>query len=235
MAATETGTRVNPSKASTAGLITVATLAILITLISVGTYASGSLESLAKDDNTIAGVYAAAPPLIQLALYVHIAGGATALVIGPFQFSRRLRSRFTRAHRIGGRVYITAVWIGAMGGIAIAPYNSAGTMGVAGFGLLAILWFITGTLAYRHARARRLDDHRAWMIRNYSLTFAGVMLRAWLPILIGAYSAATGADEETAFEWAYVIVPFLCWVPNLLVAEWLVRRRGLPPFPAPRS
>jgi len=229
MVAVNTDASNKPSKLSRAGLVTVGTLASLITLISIGTYASGSLDRLAtENDNTIAGVYAAAPPLIQLALYLHIAGGTTALILGPFQFSQRLRARFTRAHRVSGRIYITAVWIGAMGGIAIAPYNSAGVIGVAGFGSLAILWFISGTLAYRKARARRIDEHRAWMIRNYSLTFAGVMLRAWLPILIGVYSAATGADVETAFAWAYGFVPFLCWVPNILVAEWLVRRRGLP-------
>jgi len=108
-------------------------------------------------------------------------------------------------------------------------------MGVAGFGSLAVLWFVTGVFAYRAARERRLDHHRAWMIRNYSLTFAGVMLRAWLPILIVGYAAATGADATAAFEWAYVIVPFLCWVPNILFAEWLVRRRGLPAIGASRD
>jgi uncharacterized membrane protein len=229
-------TPVTPSKASTTGLVVVGTLATLITLISIATYVSAPLESLASEnDNTIAGVYAQAPPLIQLAFYTHISGGTTALILGPFQFSRRLRARFTRAHRVTGRVYITAVWLGALAGIAIAPYNSAGLAGLLGFGSLAILWFITATFAYRHARARRLDEHRAWMIRNYSLTFAGVMLRAWLPILIGVYSGATGADLDTAFEWAYVIVPFLCWVPNLIIAEWLVRRRGLPAFPPRRG
>lgn len=235
MTTTEAPRATRSSKGSKAGLITVAILATLITLISVGTYSSATLDDLAADpDNTIAQVYAGVSPLVQAAFYLHIAGGATALILGPFQFSRRLRGRFTGAHRATGRVYITAVWLGAIGGLVIAPFNSAGVIGIAGFGLLAIFWFLTATLAYRHARARRLDEHRAWMIRNYSLTFAGVMLRAWLPILIGAYSAATGADTQAAFEWAYALVPFLCWVPNILVAEWLVRRRGLPPFPARR-
>mgnify|MGYP000860074122 FL=1 len=51
-----------------------------------------------------------------------------------------------------------------------------------------------------------------------------------MSLITVGYASATGADNRTAFLWGYVIVPFLCWVPNLLFAEWLVLRRGLPAF-----
>ena len=53
------------------------------------------------------------------------------------------------------------------------------------------------------------------MTRNYALTFAGVMLRVWSPLSVGM-----GADFTTA----YVIIAWACWIPNLLVAEWIIRR-----------
>jgi hypothetical protein len=28
------------------------------------------------------------------------------------------------------------------------------------------------------------------------------------------------------FRRSYIVVSWLCWVPNVLVAEWMVRRRG---------
>ena len=228
---TATATKWTPTKASKAGLISVGVLAVLIVLMALSTYTTASLDGLAADEEqTIARVYAGAPAIIQAFFYLHIAGGTVALAIGPFQFSQRLRNRFTRSHRAAGRVYLTAVWLGALAGLVVAPYNSAGAIGVAGFGSLAILWFITGIAAYRAARERRLDSHRAWMIRNFALTFAGVTLRLWVTALLTIYADATGADTVTAFERAYVLVPFLSWVPNLLVAEWLVRRRGLPAF-----
>ena len=37
----------------------------------------------------------------------------------------------------------------------------------------AVLWLITGALAYRAARRRDFARHRAWMTRNYALTFPG--------------------------------------------------------------
>ncbi|GAA4382228.1 hypothetical protein [Agromyces bauzanensis] len=37
-------------------------------------------------------------------------------------------------------------------------------------------------------------------------------------------------DLEAAFANAYAVVPFLAWLPNLVVVEWLIRRRGLPAF-----
>jgi hypothetical protein len=42
----------------------------------------------------------------------------------------------------------------------------------------------------------------------------------------------TGApfDFDSAFANAYAAVPFLAWLPNLVVAEWLIRRRGLPSY-----
>ncbi|MBX7126969.1 MAG: DUF2306 domain-containing protein, partial [Cyclobacteriaceae bacterium] len=60
--------------------------------------------------------------------------------------------------------------------------------------------------------------HREAMIYSYAACFAAVMLRVWLPVL----SIALGA-----FDPAYRIVAWLCWVPNMLVAIWLVRRQGI--------
>jgi len=65
------------------------------------------------------------------------------------------------------------------------------------------------------ARAREIPAHRRWMIRNYSLTFAAVTLRLYLPLafLLGI-----------PFELSYPLVAWLCWVPNLVAAEYLVSR-----------
>ena len=61
------------------------------------------------------------------------------------------------------------------------------------------------------------------MIRNYALTFAGVMLRIWVPV-----TTTLGAE----FTAAYTVIAWMCWVPNLLVAEWIIRRSRT--LPAPR-
>ncbi len=74
----------------------------------------------------------------------------------------------------------------------------------------------TAVLAYTTIRQKDVQAHRRWMIRNFALTFAAVTLRLWLPIL----PVLLGG-----FEPGYQAVSFMVWVPNVLVAEWMVRRK----------
>jgi hypothetical protein len=82
-----------------------------------------------------------------------------------------------------------------------------------GWGLMT--WLTTALLAYRSIRAGDTRTHQRWMIVNYALTFAAVTLRIQLPL-----SGALGIPFDTA----YPIIAWSCWVPNLLVAAWIVQR-----------
>ncbi len=153
-----------------------------------------------------------------LALYAHIGLAPVALAILPFQVSVRLRARRPRLHRWMGRVYGGVILIAGLAGLSLAVGSSAGPIAWAGFGLLAVLWIGTTARAVWLAMARRIAEHRVWMIRSAALTFAAVTLRLYLPLL----AAGLG------FEAGYVLVAWLCWVPNLVVAEWLIRRTRQP-------
>src|ERR1700741_5095870 len=50
-------------------------------------------------------------------LIAHLAGGAVAMAVGPWQFSTRLRQRALTVHRWSGRVYVVAVMVGGLGGL----------------------------------------------------------------------------------------------------------------------
>ena len=214
---------------------------VLLSALAIAAYAAipyfaATLPQLADEGVGVAGNYAERGLFIQAALYAHILGGAIALIVGPLQFWRGLRSRLPRVHRWLGRTYLGAVALGGAAGLVIAPVSQAGWVGFFGFGTLAVLWLVTGWRAYRAIRRRDVASHQAWMIRNYALTYAAVTLRIWLPLMIMA-PLLTGApfDFDAAFANAYAAVPFLAWLPNLVVAEWLIRRRGLPSYrlPAP--
>jgi hypothetical protein len=69
------------------------------------------------------------------------------------------------------------------------------------------------------AVARDFKAHRRWMIRSYAMILAAVTLRIELPLL---------AMWLQGFLPAYNIVAWLCWVPNLFVAEWIARRTRHP-------
>jgi len=160
-------------------------------------------------------------------LLLHVCGALVALALGPFQFRAAIRNRRPGVHRAMGRAYLIAVLAGGIGGASLARLAYGGFPARVGFALLAAAWLTTGALAYRRIRAGEVDRHREWMLRSMALTFAAVTLRLWLPLLSGALGVP--------FDEAYVTVAWLCWVPNLIVAEWWIQttrptrpRRALP-------
>ena len=151
-----------------------------------------------------------------LVFYGHVVGATIALALVPFQFWTRLRMRRLTLHRWLGRRYAVAILLGGISGVWLAMTTQAGSVAGAGFALLGVAWlYVTGN-AVRLAMAGDIVAHRRWMIRSAALTLAAVTLRIYLPIL-----AAT-----LGFETGYTLVAWLCWVPNALLAEWILRRDG---------
>lgn len=150
----------------------------------------------------------------QTAITLHILGGVIALAVGPFQFLHRVRTKRPQIHRWLGRLYLVGILLGGVCGLYMATYAYAGIISSLGFAILAILWLTTGFLAYRTIRAGDVAAHRRWMIRNFALTFAAVTLRIELGFLIMLFG----------FETGYQMVAWLCWIPNLLVAEAIIQR-----------
>ena len=209
----------------------VALSSLAIAVFAIVPYLTASLADLSDAGVGLADNYDGRPAVVQAAFYAHIVAGGLALVAGPFQFWRGLRDRHRSVHRWIGRTYLAAVAIAGVSGLVMAPFSEAGFAGFFGFGTLAVLWLATGWQAYRAIRRRDVASHRAWMMRNFALTYAAVTLRLWLGVLITVQALPGGDfDFEAAFANAYAVVPFLAWLPNLVVAEWLIRRRGLPSF-----
>ncbi|ABF41269.1 hypothetical protein Acid345_2268 [Candidatus Koribacter versatilis Ellin345] len=151
-----------------------------------------------------------------LPLRLHIAGGIGALLIGPWQFSTKLRARALNWHRWLGRIYLLSVALGSIAGFAMALVSKEGIATHWGFGVLAVLWFFTGLRAYLTIRSRDVRAHRRWMIRNFALSLAAVSLRNYLPLMLFGF--------HWSFHVAFIVVAWLCWIPNLLIAEWIIQR-----------
>jgi uncharacterized membrane protein len=143
-------------------------------------------------------------------IFVHAGMASTALILGPFQFVARLRSSKPKVHRWMGRTYVAACLLGGVSGLFLASGTNAGGVAQVGFGLLAVCWLFTNVQAWRLALAGRYAEHRRWMVRSFALTFAAVTLRLYLPV-----APVLGYP----FMPAYVAISWLCWVPNLMVAE----------------
>ena len=116
--------------------------------------------------------------------------------------------------------------LSSIAGFYIALFASGGITCVLGFGGLALSWLFTVTMAYTSIIKRRFKEHENWMIRNYALTFAAVTLRIYLPL-----SQMAHIDFITAYH----VISWLCWMPNLLVAEIIISKRAQIPVQVPVS
>lgn len=154
----------------------------------------------------------------RIVFYTHVSFGGLALLAGPTQFWPRLRQRFLRLHRTVGKGYVISCLLAGLAGLTLAFFAEAGLVARLGFGGLALSWLYTTSRAYLAIRRGDLPVHEAWMYRSFALTLAAVTLRLWLPLFTFGFG--------WSFIGSYRIIAWLCWVPNLLAGEWLIRRQS---------
>jgi uncharacterized membrane protein len=150
-----------------------------------------------------------------LAFYVHIAAGTTALAVGPWQFLAGWRRRAPGLHRMMGMTYVAACTVGGLAGMAIAPTSNGGPLAASGFFTLAVLWLVTTGTAFISILRHDVAAHHRWMRRSFALTLAGVTLRVYLPLAL---------VDASQFLQVYAVIAWACWVPNLIIVEWMNRR-----------
>ena len=211
-----TASTVSSPRLRIAGLGWLALSALAIAAFAPLQYLMNSMSDLAANGGEIAVNYASRPGWVRVAFYTHIVFGGLALLLSPVQLSSRVRARVPRLHRVTGRVVLVAIALAGTAGFLLSWVNVAGPVGTAGFGTLAVLWVSFAALGLRAILRGDVTTHRRWMLRTFALTYAAVTLRLWLFALIPVLGD---------FASAYALVPFLGWVPNLLVVEWLLRRQ----------
>jgi uncharacterized membrane protein len=148
--------------------------------------------------------------------YVHVIVGGLPLLLGWTQFIPKLRAKYPKVHRFIGKIYVVTFLITALSGFFISFYATGGLMPALGFGTVALIAFYTTLKAYLDIRKGDVVSHQKMMIYSYACCFAAVTLRIWSPLL----SIAIGS-----FEIAYPIVAWLSWVPNLLVAYFILQKK----------
>ncbi len=151
-------------------------------------------------------------------IYTHAFFAMIALALGPFQFRGLMIEHRPPIHRTLGKIYVVGALMTGLSGLYMAFYAYGGWITQLGFGTMAVALLTTTTMAYLKIRARQIVEHRAWMIRSFSVLFAAVTLRLWLPVLTALYDG----DFTSAYQW----VAWVSWVPNLIGADWYVRRLG---------
>jgi uncharacterized membrane protein YfcA len=150
----------------------------------------------------------------------HMAGGLIAISVGLVQLWLGLTGRTGTLHRILGRTYLGGVTLGSAGGFYLAltidPKYFAYAVGLF---LLCTAWVMTTAMAYVAIRRGAIDQHREWMIRSYTVTFAFVTFRLVERLLMHWHVAAD--DEIDA------MIAWGCWSVPLLFIEPLLQLKRM--------
>jgi len=152
------------------------------------------------------------------AFYCHIIGSSVILLAGFFQFSKKVYNN-KALHRALGKLYVFGVlFFAAPGAYVMTLFINRGTGVFISFLLQNTLWVVFTLAAFLLVKSGRIDDHIKMMNRSYALAFGAVTLRfyIWLFTVLG---------NGVNFHNNYLIIAFLSWVPNLILAE-VINRYG---------
>jgi uncharacterized membrane protein len=150
-------------------------------------------------------------------LLAHTVGGLLAILLGPLQFNRTLRLQRPQLHRFTGKVYLLAVATAATCAFVLAATSQISVSYEWGLIFGASLWLATGGFAYAAIRRRDVTRHRAWMVRNYTITFFFI-------VFFAAYDIAQFAGYTDIVAYAGPLVLGSLLVP-LACVEVVLRAR----------
>jgi uncharacterized membrane protein len=158
-----------------------------------------------------------------LPVVLHICSVSIYALLGAFQFAPGFRRSRPGWHRMAGRVLIPSGFVAALTGLWMTQfypwpqYDGAILYAIrliVGFAMT--LFLLLGVLAIGK---RNFAQHGEWMTRAYAIGLgAGTQVFTHIPLIV---SPGLRSEQTRA----------LCmgagWVINVVVAEWMIRRRRL--------
>jgi hypothetical protein len=195
----------------------------------IGAVGDGGLIAWNRD---LPRLYEPHMPFATSGIGIHFVGGTILLLLGPLQFVRVIRDRAPAVHRWIGRLYATAALLAGIGGLAFIALKGTigGTPMNIGFALYGALMVLAAIMTPLYAWRRQYVAHRAWAIRLFALVIGSWLFRMdyglWTPL---THHLGHTANFDGPFD---VFMDFFFFVPNLIVAEIIIRA---PKFRAPMT
>jgi len=154
----------------------------------------------------------------RIAFYTHIFSSLLVLFAGAFLFSSYVLKNFPLMHRNFGKAYIGLILgLSAPSGLIMSFYANGGYWVKFSFLILTPLWWYFTFKGYSSIRNIKIKEHKEWMIRSYALTLSAISLRMYQYLLSHFFYIEP--------EIQYLLVSWISWVGNLLVAEAYIRIR----------
>lgn len=150
--------------------------------------------------------------------YIHVYSSLFVLVAGFTQFSKSILSKSKQIHRSFGWMYFAVVLVlSAPSGIFMGFYANGVWHTKLSFILLGCLWMMFTLKALTAIKNKQIKTHQNYMLRSFALALSAITLRFWKVIIVACF--------DTAPMDTYKIIAWLGWIPNLLIAEYLINKK----------
>ena len=160
---------------------------------------------------------------------VHIVPGSLFFILGPFQFSSRIRARYTRFHRWSGRlVALTALPVGLSGLLFGVVFPFGGPLASSAIFVAGATFLLAVTRAFIAIRRHDVARHREWMIRMFAIGLGISTVRivglVLLPIIpTRSLELRTGLSFWIGFAFTFAAAEF--WVRHTRLRRVTVQSR----------
>jgi uncharacterized membrane protein len=153
----------------------------------------------------------------------HILPGLIFVVLGPFQFMAGLRRRRPSLHRWMGRVFLADALLIGVTALVMSPQMAiGGTLEISATFVFGSLFLFALGRAFAAIRARRVAEHRKWMIRAYAIGLGVATVRP----IVGVFFATSRITNLTPHDF-FGIAFWLGFIISLAAAEaWIHSMSG---------
>ena len=157
---------------------------------------------------------------LPLSVVLHILGALPFCILGAFQFTPGFRRRWPLQHRLAGRLVVPCGLTAGLSGLWMTQFYPLLQTGLLYsfrmlFGAAMVLSLVLGLVAILR---RDIAKHRAWMMRGYAIG-QGAGTQALIGLI---WVLIFSTPNQQTHEW----LMGTCWVINLVVAEWIIRKKS---------
>jgi hypothetical protein len=196
-------------------------------LYIIGFYIVASTVSAVEAWNSVLPqLYSPEKPAAMTGMISHFFFGSVLLILGPIQFSEKIRKGNVDFHRWVGIFYTLSAFITGFGGVVfLVVWGAAGGLPMLiGFGIYGLLMMACSVQTIRFALLRQFNVHRQWAIRLFALVLGSWIYRmgyGFIHMNLGNWGLGRSFSGPLDYfmDFAFFVIP-------LLVAEIVIKGRN---------
>ena len=123
-------------------------------------------------------------------------------------------------NRLLGKIYVVAVVLGGITGMYLALTSQVNLGYMFGLMAMSFFWASSGLMAFFSIRKKKVELHKEWMLRTYTITFTAFVFTRLIIDVIVPLEIAEPSDIYALSVWS-------SWVIPLLILEMIIQGKKM--------